>query len=110
MKSEKLIQDALIDWTDLGGGIRRKIMAQNEALMIVKVGFDTQAIGTLHHHPHTQASYVSKGQFEITIGTEKSVLEAGDVYFIPSGEIHGAVCLEKGELIDVFSPRRDDFL
>jgi quercetin dioxygenase-like cupin family protein len=64
----------------------------------------------LHHHPHTQASYVSKGKFEISIGTEKSILKAGDVYFVPSGEVHGAICLEQGELIDVFSPRRDDFL
>ena len=110
MKSEKLIEDAFVDWLELGDGIRRKVMAQHASMMIVKVGFDTQAIGTLHHHPHTQASYVSKGKFEITIGSEKSILEAGDVYFVPTGEIHGAVCLEEGELIDVFSPRRDDFL
>ena len=110
MKSEKLIEDALVDWIELGDGIRRKVMAQNESMMIVKVGFDRHAIGTLHHHPHTQASYVSKGKFEITIGSEKSILESGDVYFVPTGEVHGAVCLEKGELIDVFSPRRDDFL
>ncbi len=110
MQSKTLIQDERVDWQELGDGIRRKVMAQNEAMMIVKVGFDQDAIGTLHHHPHTQASYVSKGKFEITIGTEKSVLEAGDVYFVPSGEVHGAICLEKGELIDVFSPRRDDFL
>lgn len=110
MESKILIQDEHVDWHELGAGIRRKVMAQNEAMMIVKVGFDKLAIGTLHHHPHTQASYVSKGKFEITIGPEKSVLEAGDVYFVPSGEVHGAICLEKGELIDVFSPRRDDFL
>jgi len=110
MKSEKLIEDAFVDWLELGDGIRRKVMAQNESMMIVKVAFDQHAIGTLHHHPHTQASYVSKGKFEISIGAEKSILEAGDVYFVPSGEVHGAVCLEQGELIDVFSPRRDDFL
>ena len=110
MKSEKLIEDSLVDWLELGDGIRRKVMAQNESMMIVKVGFDQNAIGTLHHHPHTQASYVSKGKFEISIGSEKSILEAGDVYFVPTGEIHGAICLEEGELIDVFSPRRDDFL
>ena len=110
MKSEKLIEDSLVDWLELGDGIRRKVMAQNESMMIVKVSFDQHAIGTLHHHPHTQASYVSKGKFEISIGSEKSILEAGDVYFVPTGEIHGAICLEEGELIDVFSPRRDDFL
>jgi quercetin dioxygenase-like cupin family protein len=53
------------------------------------LGFDQHAIGTLHHHPHTQASYVSKGKFEISIGVEKSILEAGDVYLVPSGEEHG---------------------
>lgn len=110
MKSERLIKDTFIDWTDLGGGVRRKIMAQNEKMMLVKVDFDQHAVGTLHHHPHTQASYVSKGQFEITIGSDKSILEAGDVYFVPSGEVHGAICLKKGELIDVFSPRREDFI
>lgn len=110
MKSKTLIQDEDVVWQELGDGIRRKIMAQNEAMMLVKVDFEANAIGTLHHHPHTQASYVSKGKFEITIGAEKSILEAGDVYFVPSGEVHGAVCLEKGELIDVFNPRRDDFL
>lgn len=110
MKSKTLIQDEDVVWQELGDGIRRKIMAQNEAMMLVKVDFEANAIGTLHHHPHTQASYVSKGKFEITIGAEKSILEAGDVYFVPSGEVHGAVCLKKGELIDVFNPRRDDFL
>jgi quercetin dioxygenase-like cupin family protein len=110
MESKTLIQDEHVVWQELGDGIKRKVMAQNEAMMIVKVDFDQHAIGTLHHHPHTQASYVSKGKFEISIGTEKSILEAGDVYFVPSGEVHGAVCLEKGELIDVFNPRRDDFL
>ena len=95
---------------NLGYGIRRKVKAQNESMMIAKAGFDQHAIGTLHHHPHTQASYVSKGKFEISIGGEKSILKAGDIYFVSSGEEYGAVFLEQGELIDIFSPRRDDLL
>ena len=69
MKSEKLIEDSLVEWLELGDGIRRKVMAQNESMMIAKAGFDQHAIETLHHHPHTQASYVSKGKFEI-LGTK----------------------------------------
>jgi len=53
------------------------------------LGFDQHAIGTLHHHPHTQASYVSKGIFEISIGVEKWILEAVDVYLVTSGEEYG---------------------
>jgi quercetin dioxygenase-like cupin family protein len=37
-------------------------------------------------------------------------LEAGDGYYIEPDAPHGAVCLEDGILIDVFSPMRMDFL
>lgn len=105
-----LVDDTTIAWQDLGGGIKRKVMAYDDKMMIVKVAFETGGVGTLHHHPHTQASYVSKGKFEIGIGEDKMVLSAGDVYFVPSDIVHGAICLEEGELIDVFSPLREDFL
>jgi len=109
-KTKTLIEDYEIEWTDLGDVIRRKVMAHNAEMMLTKVDFQTGAIGQLHRHPHTQASYVSKGKFEITISGISKILSAGDVYFVPSGEIHGALCLEAGELIDVFSPMRADFI
>ncbi len=104
-----LIQDQAIEWTDLGEGIQRKVMAYDTGMMIVKVAFEKGAVGTLHQHPHTQASYVSKGVFDITIDGKTERLGAGDVYFVPSDQIHGAVCIEKGELVDVFTPMREDF-
>lgn len=110
MNIKTLVEDSSLPWQDLGGGIRRKVMAYDDQMMIVKVAFETGGIGALHHHPHTQASYVSKGKFEIGIGDDKMVLSEGDVYFVTSGVVHGALCLEEGELIDVFSPLREDFL
>lgn len=105
-----LIEDSQIPWEDLGGGIKRKIMAHDEQMMIVKVAFEKGGVGAMHSHPHTQASYVESGVFELTIGDEVKSLSKGDVYFVPSGIEHGAVCLEEGVLIDVFTPRREDFL
>ncbi|CAM3731027.1 cupin domain-containing protein [Aquirufa aurantiipilula] len=107
---QTLIPDQDIPWSDIEPGIQRKIMAHNDQLMLIKVRFSQGAIGSLHHHPHTQASYVSKGKFEVTISGDKKILQAGDVYFVPSQEIHGVICLEDGELIDVFNPAREDFL
>ena len=108
--SKTLIQDESIAWTDLGGGIQRKIMAHNDEMMIVKVAFATGGIGAMHSHPHTQASYIESGVFKLTIGDETSILKAGDAYFVPSEVEHGAECLETGVLVDVFSPVRKDFL
>jgi len=59
---------------------------------------------------HAQVSYCAQGRFEFTIGSEKKVLEEGDGAYIPPNTEHGAVCLEEGLLIDVFSPVREDFL
>ena len=108
--SSTLIADSEVQWEDLGGGVKRKVMAYDSTMMIVKVAFETGGVGALHQHPHTQASYVSEGKFELTIGDEKRVLNKGDVYFVPSDVLHGAVCLEEGELVDVFTPLREDFL
>mgnify|MGYP000470454696 FL=1 len=105
-----LITDEQVPWEDLGDGIQRKIMAYNETMMLVKVQFLAGAVGALHQHPHTQASYVSQGVFDITIDGQTKRLRAGDVYFVPADLIHGAVCIEAGELIDVFTPMRADLL
>ncbi len=110
MTTNTLIEDHLMEWEDLGGGIRRKVMAHDETLMMVKVAFEAGGIGALHSHPHTQSSYIASGKFELTIGGEQKILHAGDAYFVPSGVLHGAVCLEQGFLIDVFTPRREDFV
>jgi quercetin dioxygenase-like cupin family protein len=105
-----LIEDKEVEWLDLGGGIKRKVMAYDDQMMVVKVAFEEGGIGAMHSHPHTQASYVASGKFDITIDGKTKTLKGGDVYFVPSDLVHGAVCLEAGELIDVFHPLREDFL
>ncbi|MEJ5992868.1 cupin domain-containing protein [Pedobacter sp. Du54] len=105
-----LIADNDLTWEDLGNGIKRKIMAHDDQLMLVKVAFEKGAIGVLHQHPHLQMSYVAEGSFKVTMGDSVKTLTKGDVFFAKSNIIHGVVCLEEGLLIDVFNPAREDFL
>jgi quercetin dioxygenase-like cupin family protein len=85
-------------------------MAYDGQLMMVKVVFEKGAVGTMHEHYHSQATYVASGRFELTIGDEKRILTAGDGYYVAPDELHGCICLEAGVLIDTFSPVRADFL
>ena len=39
--------------------------------MMVKVQFEKGAVGTMHEHHHSQATYVVSGKFELTIGEQK---------------------------------------
>ena len=95
---------------DLGEGVSRKILACHENLMIVEVYFEKNAVGELHSHPHEQITYVLEGEFEFDIGGQKQIVKAGDSMFKEPNVRHGAVCLQKGKLLDVFSPHREDFL
>ncbi|MBC6109741.1 cupin domain-containing protein [Pedobacter fastidiosus] len=110
LTNKTLITDNDLDWEALGLGVKRKIMAYDDSLMLVKVAFEKDAIGTIHNHPHLQMSYVAKGSFEVTMGNDKKVLNEGDVFFAPTMVFHGVVCLEAGLLVDIFNPHREDFL
>lgn len=108
--SKVFIENRDIPWEITGPGMKRKIMAWDEKLMVVKVQFDKGAIGTLHRHPHSQITHIENGIFEVEIGEERKILTTGDAFYIPPNVMHGALCLEAGVLIDVFSPMREDFI
>ena len=99
-----------LQWEPAGEGVVRQIMGYDGQLMIVKVKFEQGAVGNLHKHFHSQATYVASGKFELEIGGKKQVLTAGDGYYVAPDELHGCVCLEADILIDTFSPHRADFV
>ena len=99
-------------WTDLGDGLRRKIVGHTPQLMSVLMQFDKGAIGTPHAHDvHDQIAYVVAGSFEATVNGEVRVLRVGDAFIAPHNTSHGVLALEQDSLLlDQFSPRRDDYL
>ena len=99
-----------MEWETVGEGVRRKIMAYDDKIMLVKVQFDEEGIGPMHDHYHSQTTYVVSGEFELTIGKETKLMKAGDAFYIPPHVSHGAICKKAGVLIDVFSPIREDFM
>ena len=103
------IKSSDIEWEVVGVGMRRKIMAYDASLMLVRVEFSKDGIGQLHQHYHSQITHVESGVFEVEIDGEKKILRGGDAFIIPPNLMHGCVCLEAGVLIDAFSPMREDF-
>lgn len=104
------VDDQALPWEPVAEGVKRKIMTYDANLMMVKVAFETGGIGAGHSHPHTQMSYVASGAFSILIADETRTVRTGDAYYIPPNVWHGAVCVEAGELVDVFTPMREDFV
>ncbi len=109
-QSNEYIKSEEVEWEIAAPGLTRKILGYEDNIMMVRVKFEKGGIGARHKHIHCQTTYVSEGEFEISIGNKKQVLTKGDGFYVPSNIEHEAICLEEGELIDVFSPVREDFL
>ena len=91
-------------------GILRQNLGYDDSLFVARVSFERGSIGYVHQHHHSQVAYVESGVFDFTVGSETQRLEAGDCSYIPPDTEHGAVCVEAGVLLDIFSPVREDFL
>lgn len=91
-------------------GVTRRILSYCDEMMMCEITFEKGARGNLHAHPHIQMSYVGDGKFEFTVDDEVKIVEKGDSVLISSNAKHGVLCLEAGILVDVFNPKRDDFL
>ena len=62
-----------------------------------------------HSHLHEQISIISSGKFEITIGEETKIMEAGTIGLIPSNVEHEGRAITDCIILDVFCPVRDDY-
>ncbi len=99
-----------VEETHPSDGVTRKVLSYSKNLMVCEMHFEKGAVGAMHHHPHEQISYIVSGVFEFTVGGRKNVVKAGDAVYKQSNIEHGAVCLEEGVLIDIFTPMREDFV
>lgn len=61
-----------------GEGVERRVLAFCDELMCVENTFEKGGIGAMHHHPHTQITYVASGRFRFTIGDEVKEVGPGD--------------------------------
>ena len=86
-------------------------MVIGERFMIVRFRFVPFLVTPEHTHPHEQMSLIIKGRVRFFIEGKERIVSPGDVLHFPSNCRHGATMLdEEVELIDIFSPIREDFL
>lgn len=90
-------------------GVPFDVLAVGDRLMVTRMRFRAGMTAAKHVHPHEQAGYVISGRYRQTISGASHELHAGDSYAIPGGIEHEMEVLEDGEVIDVFTPPRDEF-
>ena len=109
-ESETFVIATKVARESVGEGVERQILGYGPDLMMVRVNFVRGAVGSLHHHPHRQVTYVASGTFDVTVGGRTEQLTQGDCFYVAADIEHGVVAVDNGTLVDVFTPARQDFL
>jgi len=90
---------------------RRLITA--ERMMLAHVYLEKGCIVPKHSHENEQLTYILEGALHFWIGEdgeEELTVNAGEVLVIPSNVPHKAEALADTLDVDIFSPRRQDWL
>ena len=91
-------------------GIARQ-MVVGDRLMICRLTIAPHTVTAVHTHPHEQMTLVERGKVLYIVDGVERVCSPGDVLHFPPHLAHGATMLdEEVVLVDVFTPRREDFL
>jgi quercetin dioxygenase-like cupin family protein len=91
-------------------GMTRQVLAHNDQLMLVRHYFEQGWVGARHSHPHHQLVYVVKGSLRVDIDGKKTFdVSAGDSFVVDGGVEHQASALEASEVLDVFTPVREEY-
>jgi quercetin dioxygenase-like cupin family protein len=88
--------------------VRRAVHTEN--LTIARLLISKDAVVPEHSHVNEQVATVERGALRFIIGGQELVVGAGQSVAIPSNVPHSVVALEDTVVVDVFSPRRDDWL
>lgn len=94
-------------------GINLDSLAVGEKSMVTKMNYVRGDFATLHTHPHEQCGYVISGEYHLIVDCEEKIdviMHPGDTYAIPGNTPHSFEVIEGGEVVDVFTPHRDDYL
>ena len=91
-------------------GITRKTLVYGRNTLMTEFVLKKGSELPMHSHPNEQTGYLVEGGMILSIDGEKTEVSPGDSWCIPGDVEHGAEVLEDSVAIEVFSPRREDYL
>ena len=106
-----------INWDEIeletvNPSMKRRIVT-GERMTVARIYFKDGFLVPQHSHDHEQITQVISGTLRFSFGEDRSVVfdvGPGDVVVIPSNLPHEALAVGEVEEMDMWSPRRDDWL
>jgi quercetin dioxygenase-like cupin family protein len=99
-------------WHEILPGVHRRILAHDSSVMMVLYRIAPGSRFPMHTHPHVQSGTVLEGGGQFRVGEDTWTLRVGSSYTVPGGVPHELRAIEDSRtvVLDVFTPRREEFL
>ena len=90
-------------------GLRRQVMSYSPGMMLVRHRMQKGWVGARHSHPHEQLVYIISGHLSFQHPGGVFDAKAGDSFLVPGNVEHQASAVEDSEVLDIFTPYREDY-
>src|SRR5579862_196328 len=94
---------------EVTAGLVRQFVTASR-VTIAKFDMKAGCVVPSHAHENEQVSYVISGALKFDVAGKPVVVRAGELLQIPPQVPHGVEVLEDAQVIDVFSPLRQDWI
>jgi quercetin dioxygenase-like cupin family protein len=82
----------------------------SDTMIIARIELKKGASVPEHSHVNEQISMVERGAVKFVLAGVEKVVKPGDILAIPPNVPHSAEALEDSVAVDLFSPRREDWI
>ena len=90
-------------------GLRRQVMSFSPSMMLVRHRMEKGWVGARHSHPHEQMVYIVSGRIAFEHPGGRFEAGPGDSFIVAGNVEHQASALEDSEVLDIFTPSREDY-
>jgi quercetin dioxygenase-like cupin family protein len=85
-------------------------MVSGESATVSQLVLKKGATVPRHSHVNEQYSWIISGSLNFIFDDKEVFVGAGEILIIPANVPHGAVALEDTVDVDIFAPRREDWI
>jgi quercetin dioxygenase-like cupin family protein len=98
-----------IENEQLSAAISRQVI-HADTMTLARICLKKGSVVPQHSHHNEQISTVEYGALKFVLGGTEKVVRAGDMLRIPPHVPHSVEALEDSVAVDLFSPRREDWI
>ena len=82
----------------------------SDTMTVVRAYIKKGCVVPEHSHPNEQVSMIEQGALKFTMDGREQIVKSGEVMRIAPNLVHSAQAVEDCVMVEVFSPRREDWL